>query len=646
MLIPRDLFRDLPISRKLLLTAVIPVLAVLVLSVVTYQSVETFSEDEEQLNTTYLVQRKTSEYLRLVLELQSGFRGFVLTGQEQFLRPYLSAHDRILIVGDVLEEMIQGPEGFQVFHETRQLVDTLISDKDRLIETYRSGKHEEAIDYVEQGHGRALLIEIREHMSTFERLEQDRLGNLLTKLARDRSTMMSVILWGGLLALGLLVLTLQLIARSITDPLGKLAKAVAASPAGVVPEVPLLTRTDEIGALSQVMHAMSGQVRAHLAKVEQSEAALRAVNQHLLLSESKYRSLVDHAPFGIYATAGVTPVFSNRYNLLLAGFDPESLSGRSVGEHLDFWQAVYPDDREAALAEFREAVQHSRPFERVFRFVHPDGEIRKVLSRAIPIRDASGEVAIFQGFNVDITALDQMQAQLTRSERLATLGQVAAGIAHEIRNPLVGIGSTAAMLLEDNADPDERRADLEVILQETRRLDRIVNQIIDYARPRAFSPTLFSMEELIKETLALLAEPLNKKTIKTDVFVHPNLSRIEADRDQIKQVFLNVMYNAVDAMKMGGLLQITAFDTVREQVPGLTLKIIDNGVGIPPADLRHIFEPFFTTGKHHGTGLGLAICRNIVDLHQGEIDVSSEPGRGTSVRVWLPLKPTSQAMLL
>jgi signal transduction histidine kinase len=313
---------------------------------------------------------------------------------------------------------------------------------------------------------------------------------------------------------------------------------------------------------------------------------------------------------------------------------------------MNFWEAVHPDDRERVLAEFAEAINQNRPFERVFRFVHADGQVRKVLSRAIPVLDASGDVAMFQGFNVDITALDQMQAQLTRAERLATLGQVAAGIAHEIRNPLVGIGSTAAGLLQDDGDAEGRKTDLQVILNETRRLDRIVNQIIDFARPRPFTPTLFSMEDLIKEAVALLADPATKKSIKADVFIHPNVSAIEADRDQIKQVLLNVLHNAIDAMDAGGLLQISGFDTARDHTPGVLLKVTDNGVGIHPTDLPHIFEPFFTAGKRHGTGLGLAICRNIIELHQGEIDVSTVPERGVTVRIWLPLKPRSEAMLL
>ncbi len=140
-----------------------------------------------------------------------------------------------------------------------------------------------------------------------------------------------------------------------------------------------------------------------------------------------------------------------------------------------------------------------------------DGAVRRVLSRAVAIKDESGQTIVYQGFNVDITALEQMRAQLSRSERLATLGQVAAGIAHEIRNPLVGIGSTTSLLLEDFAEGDSRRDDLKTILKETRRLDRIVNQIVDYARPRDLLPVTFRLEELLEESLQGLVRSVRAK---------------------------------------------------------------------------------------------------------------------------------------
>ncbi|TPW06810.1 MAG: putative sensor histidine kinase, partial [bacterium] len=348
------------------------------------------------------------------------------------------------------------------------------------------------------------------------------------------------------------------------------------------------------------------------------------------------RSIADHAPFGIFRTEGMALVYSNRYNRLLAGLDPDE-----EGDPEAIRQSIHPEDRERVLSEYAQAVRENRPYETVFRFLHKDGTITKVLSRRIPIKDDAGRTIMYQGFNIDITALEQMQARLSRAEHLATLGQMAAGIAHEIRNPLVGIGSTASVMLEDAEPKDPRRQDLETILKETRRLDRIVNQIVDYARPRTLAPLLFAMEDLLKETLAVLGAPLAKKQIRVERPSAPHLSPIQADRDQLKQVLLNIVQNAIEAMPDGGILRIAAVESRRDQEPGMTVTFTDNGSGVTRADLPHVFEPFFTIGKHRGTGLGLAICRNIVDAHQGEIRLESQPGRGTTVSLWLPLRQPS-----
>jgi signal transduction histidine kinase len=270
----------------------------------------------------------------------------------------------------------------------------------------------------------------------------------------------------------------------------------------------------------------------------------------------------------------------------------------------------------------------------VFRFLHKNGTIRKVLSRRIPLDRKPGEPLVYQGFNIDITALDDMQQQLSRSERLATLGQVAAGIAHEIRNPLVGIGSTAA-LLRDEFDPaDDKRADIDIILNETRRLDRIVNQIIDYARPRDLVPTQWEVHSLIEEVLKLLDTRLETQRVKVTRSSAPTLMAY-ADRDQIKQVLLNLCHNSLDAMPTGGDLRIGAGQAARAGNPGIFIEVVDTGSGISQKHLSQVFQPFFTTGKQHGTGLGLAICRNIAEAHGGDITLISEPGSGTTARLWL-----------
>ncbi|MGQ0810738.1 MAG: ATP-binding protein [Nitrospiraceae bacterium] len=627
-------FSNLPIARKLLLTSVIPVAAIGLLSIVTYQSVTMFSDDEEQLNTTYLVQRRVAEYMRLILDLETGFRGFVLTQQDGYLYPYRTAQDRILSIGDSLEQMLQGQKEQQaLIVHVQNLVKQLINEKEELIKAVKSGHRESAVNYMEAGRGRAIMLQIRQEMASFDRLGQDALNSRLAKIAQDRSSMLEVILGGGVLAVILMLLTLHLIARSIAGPLVGLAKAVGSSSPGFVPALPILERRDEIGGLTRVMHAMSAQIRNHVTTVEKSEADLRALNENLAVSESKYRSLVDHAPFGIFTTRGTALVFSNRHNRLLAGLNPDE-----EGDPQAIRQAIHPEDRDRVLSEFAQAVKLGHPYETVFRFLHKDGTARTVLSRRIPIKSADGQVTMYQGFNVDVTALDQMRVRLSRAERLATLGQVAAGIAHEIRNPLVGIGSTTSLLIEDTDPSDSRRADLEVILRETHRLDRIVNQIIEYARPRSVNPMFFDVRALMEEVLKLLEVPLTQKHLIVECGVPPIFPQLHADRDHIKQVLLNLLQNAIEASPQRGRIGVTALPLTRGPEAGLVISLTDEGRGISPDDLPRVFEPFFTSGKHRGTGLGLAICRNIIDGHGGDIHLTSEPGRGTTARLWLPMR--------
>ncbi|WP_447980527.1 ATP-binding protein [Candidatus Nitrospira bockiana] len=628
------LFNNLPIERKLLLTSVIPLIALLLMSLIVYRTVRSFEEDEDQVNRVYLTQRTAAEYMRLVVDMESGFRGFVVSRQERYLEPYLVAHSRILSVGDSLDQMVHGlPAQHRAVQETQRLIKQLINEKDQLIKAVRAGHTSDALHYIEQGRGRDLMQRIRSQMKEFDRLEQDTLNEALASIAQTRTSMGIRILSGFLLALGLMIVALHLIAKSMTRPLVSLAKSVRSATVPTMPDVPVLERGDELGELTRVMSAMSHQVQSHLAQLERSRAELQSVNAELAASESKYRNIVDHAPFGIFTTQGMALTFTNRYNRMLAGLDPNE-----EGDPEAMRDLIHPDDRERVLAEFAKAVEEGRACELVFRFLHKDGTVRKVLSRRIPIRDEHGRTVMYQGFNIDITALDQMQTQLSRAERLATLGQVAAGIAHEIRNPLVGIGSTAALLVDEVDADDARRADLEVILSETRRLDRIVNQIIDYARPRELAPVLFSVADVVQEVLKLLDASIAAKHLAVQRAFHPMLPQVQADRDQIKQVLLNLFQNAIEAMGDGGTLSVNAFESRRTQQAGMIVDISDTGRGIAPDDLPHVFQPFFTSGKHRGTGLGLAICRNIVDAHGGDIHVSSQPGKGTTVRVWLPLR--------
>ncbi|MEC4889264.1 MAG: ATP-binding protein [Nitrospira sp.] len=626
------LFNNLPIHRKLLLASFIPLVALIVLSVMTYQSVETFSQDEEQLDSLYVTQKNAAEYMRLAVDLETGFRGYVLTEQHRYLRPYRVAQEGIAAIGHDLAERLSG-EQLDRFKAIQTLVVQLVTEKEALIRAIKEGHKQEAFHYIEEGRGRELMVEIRRQMGIFDRYGQQSVAEKLAQLSQDRTSTMFVVLGGGVFTFGLMVSALYLIARSIATPLRDLATTVGSSPAGLVPAIAVLARTDEIGDLTRVMHDMSAQIRGHFNEMEKSEAALRRLNEHLAASEAKYRGLVDHAPFGIFTTTGMQITFSNRYNQELAGLDPDDPVDPDA-----FRECIHPEDRDRVLSEFRQAVAQGQPCETVFRFLHKNGGVRKVLSRRLPIVGGDGLQPVYVGFNVDITALEDLQARLSRAEHLATLGQVAAGIAHELRNPLVGIGSTASLLLDEFAGDDPRRTDIDVILKEAKRLDRIVNQIVEYARPRELAPVQFSLSDVIDEVVKTLDVPLQAKQLGIRASLSPTAAQVHADRDQIKQVLLNVIHNAIDASPVNGAaIEVIAFELSSQDRPGIVVLVKDAGVGIAPDALSRVFEPFFTTGKRHGTGLGLAICRNIIASHGGDIHMTSEAGKGTTVRIWLPL---------
>ncbi|HEY6084557.1 MAG TPA: CHASE3 domain-containing protein, partial [Nitrospira sp.] len=492
-------FNDLPIARKLLLTSLIPLAAFLILGLQTYQNLETLTEDEEQLDRVYVTQRAAAEYMRLIVDYETGFRGYVMTSQDAYLLPSRNAHQHLPSVEHTLLTLVRfHKDQYETIQKVQRLVNQMMDEKEGLIQSVKKGQRTEALHYIEQGRGRALMKLVRDHMESFDRFEQNVLNEALANMAHSRNSMIARLMWGTALVFVVMVLALQLIARSITGPLIGLAKSVRSSDGLVPTEVPVLARQDELGELTRVMGTMSRQVREHLASVRRNQAELSALNEDLAASEAKYRSIVDHAPFGIFTTTGMTVTFSNRYNNMLAGLNPDEKGAPDA-----FRRWIHPDDWDRVLREYEQAIAEDKPYETIFRFVRQDSTVRKVLSRRIPIRNEDGQTTMYQGFNIDITALDDMQTQLSRAERLATLGQVAAGIAHEIRNPLVGIGSTAA-LLRDEVDPsDEKRADLDIILNETRRLDRIVNQIIDYARPRDVLPTSWLLSEAVEEVLKL-----------------------------------------------------------------------------------------------------------------------------------------------
>ncbi len=229
--------------------------------------------------------------------------------------------------------------------------------------------------------------------------------------------------------------------------------------------------------------------------------------------------------------------------------------------------------------------------------------------------------------------------RLYRAERLASAGQLAAGIAHEIRNPLTSIRSTIQYVLPDFDAADQKRELLTELLTEVDRLDRIVNDLLTLTRPSDFRPSAVDLVELLDQSLLLIGAQARKQGVELKCVHNASRLMIQGDAGQLKQVLLNVCLNSLQAMPAGGKLRVLLATGPSELSPreSVVLEISDTGSGIPPEHLDKVFDPFFTL-KKEGTGLGLSVSYGIVHRHEGDIELSSRPGEGTKVTIRLPVR--------
>ncbi len=250
------------------------------------------------------------------------------------------------------------------------------------------------------------------------------------------------------------------------------------------------------------------------------------------------------------------------------------------------------------------------------------------------LRDADGNLFGYVLLFKDLSEIRALRREIARNQRLASVGRLAAGVAHEIRNPLSSIKGLATYFKERYQDKLDDQQIANIMIQEVDRLNRVVGQLLDFARPIKISKKPISMQALIEDSLKLVERQASEKNIKIETRFPSQMDPVSVDPDRINQVLLNLYLNAIDSMDEGGRLAIRIPNS--EQKHNTEIKIIDDGNGISQEDLAHIFDPYFTT-KATGTGLGLAIVHNIVDAHGGKVMVESHPGRGTTFTIRLPL---------
>jgi signal transduction histidine kinase len=259
--------------------------------------------------------------------------------------------------------------------------------------------------------------------------------------------------------------------------------------------------------------------------------------------------------------------------------------------------------------------------------------------------DEIGELAAAFGRMTDslrnnVTQLERTQAQLVQSEKLASIGEMSAAVAHGLRNPLASLRA-AAQLVRRHPDSPAASETLEAIIEEVDRLDRRISHLLSFSRPAPFNPMPERVDRLVEALLPAFAEPLREQGVELRLELAPDLPEVRVDPMQMEQVLLELVSNALDAMPSGGTLRLSA-----QASDGLgpaaevVVEVADTGGGIPAQVLPSVCEPFFTT-REEGTGLGLAIAKRFVEQNGGRLEIDSNPGAGTAVRVHLPTGETA-----
>jgi signal transduction histidine kinase len=249
---------------------------------------------------------------------------------------------------------------------------------------------------------------------------------------------------------------------------------------------------------------------------------------------------------------------------------------------------------------------------------------------------------LITSFNSMVDQLDLAQKeleqlhfeQLEKADRLASIGEMAAGIAHEIKNPLAGISAAVSIIKDDMSPDDPHGAILGEVIGQVKRLDKTVNDLLFFGKTSTPELCCVDINSVLNTTLNFATQYRGEVNIERRINLQPDLPPVYADDKQLQQVFLNIILNANQAMPLGGLLGITSSLTIRNGIEYVRVEISDTGIGIPPQILDKIFTPFYTT-KAQGTGLGLPICKKLVKLHKGNISVTSN-NAGTVFTIDLP----------
>ena len=357
--------------------------------------------------------------------------------------------------------------------------------------------------------------------------------------------------------------------------------------------------------------------------LSESESRLRTLVHGLMESREQYRSLFENdADMIAWVDLNGIIVSANPATEATVGFTPDELVGRCYRD------LITPENHEASQIQFESVMTGHRQLLNT-TLIRQDGRRIEVCEKKVPML-IDDKVKGFFWLIRDVSASKAAEEMLIQSERLAAVGQMAAGIAHEIRNPLTALKGFVQLM---RSAEDVKDLHLTVMKDELERIESIVNELLIYAKPTSMVLQPDSLNRLIQDVMELLSPHASLRGVQMSVQFDSQVPKtILCDKNRLKQVLVNLVKNAIEAMPQGGEVNMIIRSVDRKFV---SVCVSDTGAGIPDEVLTHMGEPFYTT-KQGGTGLGLSVSRRIVEAHHGTLHIRSELGKGTEAEMILP----------
>ncbi len=398
--------------------------------------------------------------------------------------------------------------------------------------------------------------------------------------------------------------------------------------------------SDELGVMARAINEMLASLEASRKEVkdyaENLELMVEQRTRTLKESEQTYRSLVEHVPLIVYlVTADGTAMFLNRFVEHMIGVVPQELSG-----HHEAWaEHIHPLDRARVVAHFEACLRQGKKCHQEYRMIHKDGHSVYVVDHAVPVLDDQNELIRMDGIVLDVTASKELQEKIVQAEELETLSAVSARLAHEIRNPLTSIGGLTRRLLKSYEVSDPRRKKGELIVEEVKKLEKILKMMTAYIEPKSIQLRPCNLNQVVSEGVEKIRAEFPKEGFSVKLHTDDSLPIIKLDCNLFEKVLINLIKNAFHRMKGQGAIEVTTGKN-----GGYATVTLAYRVGfISDDDIEHFFYPFvtdypFPNGVSDREIMDIPICTVLIHKHGGMINVNKENDNLIKIVTSLPLE--------